>query len=158
MHPPGRARRQPGAAVGADGINGVCIVMQGPRATSSASTVWGAGQLTALNLSVPAGGGLARWQLADQETDIGCAPTSCGQRSRRCKRLQEPPLGAQSPVARPVGLIPAVHRPASGFPSRLDVTRGPITSAARTGADERFRQPQGRPEVRQGVVANGYTA
>ena len=31
MHPPGRARRQPGAAVGADGVNGVCIVMQGPE-------------------------------------------------------------------------------------------------------------------------------
>jgi hypothetical protein len=35
----------------ADGINGVGIVMQDPRATSSASTEWGAGQLTALNRS-----------------------------------------------------------------------------------------------------------
>jgi hypothetical protein len=68
VHPPGRARRQPGAAVGADGINGVCIVMQGPRATSSASTVWGAGELTALNRSAAAGGGLATWPIADQES------------------------------------------------------------------------------------------
>ena len=52
----------------ADGINGVCIVMQDPRATNSALTECGAGQLTALNRSVPAGGGLATWQIDDQES------------------------------------------------------------------------------------------
>lgn len=54
--------------LGADGINGVCIVMQGPGATGSASTEWGAGQLTALNRFAPAGGGSATWQIADQES------------------------------------------------------------------------------------------
>jgi hypothetical protein len=31
VHPPGRARRPPGAALEADGINAVCIVMQDPE-------------------------------------------------------------------------------------------------------------------------------
>jgi hypothetical protein len=52
----------------ADGINGVSIVMQDPMPTNSSLTEWGAGQLTALNRSVPAGGGLATWQIDDQES------------------------------------------------------------------------------------------
>jgi hypothetical protein len=116
----------------ADTIDGVSIVMQDPRATNSALTEWGAGQLTALNRSVPAGGGLATWQIDDQESRDRAALTSYGQRSRCCKRLQEPRLGAQSPVARPVGLIPAVHRPASPFASRLDVTSSASTSRSLT--------------------------
>jgi len=67
VHPPGRARRQPGAAVGADGINGVCIVMQGPEGNEFCLDCVGAGQLTALNRSAAAGGGLATWPIADQE-------------------------------------------------------------------------------------------